>query len=423
MDRSPDATATFNGIDNVHRDWNVSACANLDIAIGLEGYYYRHQGDGATTIINTDIVWPEQFNSSVVVLEENNNRIFTQMVLTTDYTVSYDGSDKLIITLTIAADSNSRIHIWPAQPRTDLNRRPYSNNLWENIRCSYVFVRGHQAIRWVDAETYRFERLLANANFVRLHITNPFTDRTGQGGDYLRFDDSIWGYQSTVTDETSLLGIDMGPGSNSMIGTGMRYDLSWTTPFESDDKATVSATGTVTVNNGSAAVVGLGTSFTDEFTLIGASPDIIVIDGIRKGIASINSDTSITLAVASTVTDSGLSIERYNVQNGNSYDFQFAAIGSGFTTAQIEQVARFFEGSLTEQSGTATILNGGTSVTVTNTLYRAPDIGEIQVTPHSITDGRTWSISDITNTSFRINLNSAAGADYNFGWAIKLTSL
>lgn len=429
VERTPNAAATQNTIDNVYRDWNISACAVLDVAIGLEGYYYKHTGDGVATVISTNVVWPELFNSSVVVLKETASRVFTELTLTTDYTVSYDGANKLIVTMAVAPTALERIHIWPSAPRTAGNRRPISNNLFENIRCLYVFKRGHQAVRWVDAETYRFERLLAAADSVFLYVTNPYTTRDGQGGDYAAYEDSIIGYQAAlVATPTTLRGFDFGPGSMSMSGRGIRADQTWYLSGSNRvmayrDGRVFALTGTVSGTSGTPDVTGVGTKFRDQLTLVGANADMVQIGGVYYAIASINSDTSLTLSTNLSTSPAGAVMSRINKTAAVGFNMDFASLGNGFYSTGSNQLGRVKRGSVTETSGTAVILDTTSSVVVTHGLMRAPLVHEITLVAGSLLNGRSMSVSNRTATTFQINISSAAVANYDIGWRCNLVEL
>lgn len=427
MERWPRA-ATFNTVDNVYSDWQVSGCTNLDIAIGQEGYYFVHDGNGVTTAINTGIAWPEQNIGSVVVLRENTSRSWTELTPVTDYSVSYPGG-VLNVALTTAATSSQRIHIWPSQPRIDGNRRPISNNLWENIRVDYLFGCGHAAIRWVDAETYRFERLLISADFGRGYLTNPYSTRTGQGGDYGAFEDCIVSPRTEFgLDMTTLRGFDFGPGSIAMSGRGIRMDYTWRVgtinyAFDYTNGRRVAINGTVSGTSGTKIVTGVGTAFTQDLTKVGQNDDLVEINGVLYAITTIDSDTQITLFTNLTTSPSGSSIHRINVENVTDAMMDFASMGDGNYSNRSAQSGRVVVNSLTDRSGSAVIASGATAVTVTHGMRRAPIPGEIFVTAHTDTNGRTVSISNITATTFDINVNTAAAADYTIGWSIRLMEL
>ena len=431
IERMPVAASTHNTIDNVYRDWTINACANLDVAIGLEGYYHLHQGDGATTVIATGQVWPETFDSSVVVIEENFNRIFRAMDLTTDYTVAYDGSDNLTVTMASAPSASTRIHIWPAMPRTDAGahaRRPISNNVWERIKTLYIFKRGFQAIRWVDAETYRDVRLMAGADNVILWVFNP-GDRNGQGGDFMHWDAGVISYQGEVgfaENPSTLKGISFGPGTVFNTSHGLAGDLVWRHSgnnklIEVNDTETTVLTGNVTTD-GTAVVLGSGTEFTKELTLIGSVPDTVIIEGVIYGIASIDSATQLTTTVVVPVA-AAVAISRYNYHNAVSYDMQFRSTGEGQLVSDALSIGHYIRGSASQASGTATMAISTTAITVPFKLSRLPTPGEIHVTAHSGLAGRSIQVSNITLTSFNINVNTSAAAEYTFGYSIELRDI
>jgi hypothetical protein len=283
-ERIPTASASINTVDNVYSNWHISGCKHISIDIGLEGYYYKTAGNGTTgPYTTTGQTWPETNPGSIVVLKENYNRIFTQLALTTDYTLSYNGSGEAVITTVANLASVERIHVWPAQPRTD-GRRPISNNLWENIRCEYCFARGHTSVRWVDAETYKFERIKLATNYGRAYITNPYTNRTGQGGDHATYNDCVITYwQELGVSLSTLFGWDFGPGSACMIGNAIRMDLLWKVGLYSrnvniNDARRVTLTGTVAGTSGSPTLTGTGTKFLTEVTLIGTNKDRIEVE-------------------------------------------------------------------------------------------------------------------------------------------------
>lgn len=74
-------------------------------------------------------------------------------------------------------------------------------------------------------------------------------------------------------------------------------------------------------------------------------------------------------------------------------------------------------------SGTATITSGNTSVTVTfsGSLTLAPSIQHISVTPTATWGSATkfW-VSNVTSTTFQINVDAAPGASLTFAWRIEI---
>ena len=429
IERMPTKAATLNTVDNRYDDWQVSACKCLDIAIGLEGYYYKHVGNGTTTSINTGVIWPERNLGSVTVLKEYSTRRFGELARGTDFTVSYDASGVLTVNLAVAAAANERIHIWPSSPRTDGIRRPISNNVWSNIRCMYVFSRGFQAIRWVDAETHLFPRLLAAADQVRLFVTNPYTTRTGQGGDYMAIEDAVLGkMDALIANSASITAMEFGPGSLSMQGRGIRMDQLWLHSFTNralavTDNFAVTVPGTASGAAGTKIVTGTDTAFLRDFTLIGSDKDMIEIGGTLYGITSIDSDTQITLFNNLQATVSDATIKRVMMTSASDAQFSFAAMGDGFYPRQALQSGEVTINSLTKRGGLATIDSGAASVDVKHGLRRLPRVDEIILTPNANTGGRSVWVTLPNATTLRIHCDPAAASDLPFGWQAHLRGL
>ena len=75
------------------------------------------------------------------------------------------------------------------------------------------------------------------------------------------------------------------------------------------------------------------------------------------------------------------------------------------------------EGFTSESSGEATITAGNTYVEVSHGLDITPDINKFKIVPKDNLDGRSYWISDITSSSFRINISSSDTIDHVFGWS------
>jgi hypothetical protein len=423
---------TVNTVFNKYANLYVSACNTLDVAAGFEEYQYVHVGNGSTTIINTAKTWPEQFNSSVVVLKESNRRIFSELTLSTDYTVSYP-SGLLQVVLTTPAASNERIWIYPACPR-NLNRRPISNNSWEHVRASYIFSRGHTAVRWLDAETYTDEHLPLASDFAVCYDTNPYLTRGGQGGDYNTYNGCVLTYLTFMpglTNSTTCRAFRFGPGSFNMVGDAVKMDLTWENGsginhgVEVINKGILQLAGTVSTTAGSAVVTGVGTAFRNQLSLVGSVVDVVRIDNVFYGIASIDSNLQITLATNALSTLSGVACFRQNFSDIAGYDINFSSIGAGLNNRRLIQTegGQSRSRSRTLDYGTFTILSGQTSATVSHRVWRAPAFYEIRLTPASLLNGRSISVSNTTTTTFQANISSAAAADYNIGYIIELLPL
>ena len=73
-------------------------------------------------------------------------------------------------------------------------------------------------------------------------------------------------------------------------------------------------------------------------------------------------------------------------------------------------------GYITEQAGTATIVSGANSVTVSHNLA---GINNVQVTPFQASQADFYA-TNLTGSSFDIVINASAGADRNFFWLARI---
>jgi hypothetical protein len=431
FERFCQAGDTVNMVFNQYSDMDVSACNTLDVAAGYEAYQYVHTGNGSTTVISTDITWPEQFNSSVVVLKEDSRRIFAELALTSQYNVSYP-SGKLVVTLSSPAATNEKIWIYPSCP-VNGGRIPISNNSWERIRCSYIFSRGHLAVRWLDAETYTDEHLPLAQDYAACYELNPYTARGGQAGDYNTYSGCVltWlPFMPGITNAATLQAFKLGPGSFNIVGDAVKCDLSWINgPFSTAiavaDKGTVALTGTVSTTLGSSIVTGSGTVFRNQLSLVGSVKDVVLINGLYYGIQSIDSDTQITLSTPVGATASGLTISKHNYSDIAGYDINFSSVGAGENNRRVAQTegGQARSRSRTLDYGVFTISSGSTFTIVPHRVWRAFSVYEIQLTSLSLLDGRSISVSNITAANFRVNISSAAAANYTIGYRIELLPL
>ena len=429
FERLCQANDTKNCTFNTYADFEISGCNTLDFAAGFEELQYIHIGDGTTTVINTETVWPEQFPSSVVVLKEDNRRILRELTFITDYTVSYP-SGILEITLTSPCGSDERIWIYPSCP-VATNRRPISNNSWINSKSRSVKSRGHTAFRWLDAETYTDEHIQLHQDNAVAYDLNPYETRGGQGGDYNSYDASVLAYSGGVSDPDTLIGWRLGPGSHNTMGNAIKMDLGWVNESLNRSNAIKEISldfyelpGTVSITQGSEIVTGSNTVFTEKLSLIGSVRDIVRIEGRDYGIASIDSDTQITLATNAKDTLSGVKIYRFNSGDNTGSYFTFCDIGleknnkretpTGGGTAQ--------SSNRTLDFGEFIIPQGATSVTIDHGVWREFKTYEIRLTPASQLGGRTLSVNNITKDTFTVDVDTA-GASCTIGYFIQLITL
>lgn len=77
-------------------------------------------------------------------------------------------------------------------------------------------------------------------------------------------------------------------------------------------------------------------------------------------------------------------------------------------------------GYVTENSGTATILNTTTSIPVTHGCDYTPSAGDIDVHPiETLNLASFWYVDTITSTQFTIHVNVDPGQDVDFKWSVR----
>ncbi len=80
-------------------------------------------------------------------------------------------------------------------------------------------------------------------------------------------------------------------------------------------------------------------------------------------------------------------------------------------------IARDNQGHITENSGTATLLNGQTAIIVTHGLAVTPAAGDIMVTPmESLGAASEFFIDTYTSTQFTIHVDANPTQDVDFAW-------
>ncbi|MEM1522760.1 MAG: right-handed parallel beta-helix repeat-containing protein [Thermofilaceae archaeon] len=95
----------------------------------------------------------------------------------------------------------------------------------------------------------------------------------------------------------------------------------------------------------------------------------------------------------------------------------FTGTGKAVVFAGANSVARRNLGFTTEASGTATIPAGSTYVDVSHGLEVTPKPERFRIIPLDNLGNRSFWVSDVTSTSFRINISSGDTVDHSFGWS------
>jgi len=88
---------------------------------------------------------------------------------------------------------------------------------------------------------------------------------------------------------------------------------------------------------------------------------------------------------------------------------------SNMTLIGAATIAKGNQGYKTRNSGTADVLSGQTSATVSHGLNRTPLNGEVIVNPRFNPGSHYW-VDNLTATTFRINMASAPGSNMGFNW-------
>lgn len=151
----------------------------------------------------------------------------------------------------------------------------------------------------------------------------------------------------------------------------------------------------------------------DEFgaPISGLSVQVYDVDTTTG--STIYSDNGVTSKTNPLTTDANGQFDFY-AANGR-YDLVIS--GTGFTTKTLPDIR--LEEQLDEASGTATILDTTTAISVTHGLTGTPTIDEIFVTmgENPTNDpGNVW-VDGITSTVFVINCRNDPGAsNLDFGW-------
>ena len=107
-----------------------------------------------------------------------------------------------------------------------------------------------------------------------------------------------------------------------------------------------------------------------------------------------------------------------NIVTGNNVSGNLQA--NGISNSGTGNIIRNNKGYVTENTGTATINSGSTSVTVNHGLSYTPTAAELSIifTNNPTNDPGNWWISNITSTQFTINVRSDPGAGgLNISWA------
>ena len=125
-------------------------------------------------------------------------------------------------------------------------------------------------------------------------------------------------------------------------------------------------------------------------------------------------------------TGVGKSIREISSAPGTSYGNMFGnnQLLNGSCEFTGASVTYRNSGFVTENRGSATITAGGTTVTVTHGLSLTPPISSISITQTSNPGAaKTAWVSNVTATTFQINIDAVSAANADFAWNIILSTL
>jgi hypothetical protein len=136
-------------------------------------------------------------------------------------------------------------------------------------------------------------------------------------------------------------------------------------------------------------------------------------------------ETSNTIAgqVRSLIREEGTGGSGDNLIEGNSTTWgSFGPTVALIESAGTNTIVRNNIGWKTENSGTATIANGSTTIAVTHGLDATPSLGNIALTPtNNLGTATKFWISGVTNTQFTINVDADPGASTaTFSWLARM---
>lgn len=412
MTRKADGVPGSNTVFNIYQRWYVEKCLWFSYDQGLDESYSEYTGNGSTTAFATtwNFTWP----ADVAVGVWKADGSLVKPTLTTDYTVSGGAGGTGTVTFLVAPAVGDVVMLWPSVANNRIS--PISGNSFDDIAVRRAVKFGIALIRWVDSETYRKCYIQVTSNGAADVICNPFTNGNGET-DINNFQDCTFVYGTAVgevTDEASVRMFNLGPGSQNTTGT-CKSDGSWGTQMQVLDTSLQQLTGTVATTNGSPIVTGTGTKFTEQLTLIGATKDRIVINGVLRGIASIDSNTQITTTVNWGTTQSGQTAFRSNGANAVSYDLWVSDPGALAFAGN----CRFQYKLSSFASGTATLAAATTyTVIYDHVMWRAPTLDEIRVTMG--VGSISWFVApaSLSITQFVITFSAAVTGD--IGWSVTL---
>lgn len=175
-------------------------------------------------------------------------------------------------------------------------------------------------------------------------------------------------------------------------------------------------TGTLTLTNGSTAVVGTGTLFRNG----GQAGDALVVNGLSHEIASINSDTSITLATAyAGTTASGVTAWAIQFTQSRTKDMNDAVAN---LVSEVDNLSNAFTATSTSVSANVpfSLLGAPTAPlhAATKAYVDAADALKLSLTGGTMTGGLIAPSISVTGSTYVAGSVTAIGTTGAGGWQI-----
>lgn len=411
--RKATGTPGGNTVFNTYQNWYVASCHWFDWAQGLDTNYAEYVGDGVTT--SFAIPWAFAWPGDICVGIWQNDGTIVKQTLTTDFTVTGGGGAGApavgAAVMVVAPTADDLVMIWPKCAANRIS--PISSNSWKNIDVRNCVGYGHVGVRYIDSESidnFRISIVAANARAVYI---NPFSDGNAETDLYNFLCPTI---TSILEDHTSLRQFYLGAGCENLDIFALNTDGLWPTPVEIKDNESLDLTGTVSLTNGVAAVVGVGTLFTKELQTFGSVKDRIAYQKAsvlnaswEAEVDSVTDDLNLTLAdpwPGETVV--GVTAQVLNRSAVVSYDIHTKKSG---TTNQ--RLCNFRHKTGSYQLINVTYPTGVAFVDIGwNQLDRAPGISEIQVFPQYVLSNQfNFNVQSVGATSFRVRASAVTTAD------------
>jgi hypothetical protein len=253
------------------------------------------------------------------------------------------------------------------------------------------------------------------------NLTNGQTIRITYSASTPAFD--VGNFVITVTGASTFTFTCLNAGLPNSIMSYIGFGSSGSIVFNSCRN--VDAKG-LTIYNDPLSSGGLSIAATTAYA---TTSDDIRIDGLTVLNSILNTGTRVfSITPANRVNIENFSVNGvYRVFNDGASNglikFQNGYVANYTTLFETDNNKFIFsnvDGIVVENASSATIASGKTSVTINHLMTRTPLAQNIYITPTKLSNAAKWWVSDITATTFKINVDADPGAGTaTFQWRIK----